>query len=450
MYINLRGRNSMSSSTKVLTTISSSLSKEQTEMSKLTAQLNTLSPFREIEWEYRGGQQIVSELFPSSSTQHIAAAYTMADAFDQYAKNTKKPHLFRELIDDSIKNISSCAQEFCVIKSRSSNQYRILINIEDFAASLLDKPVYLHSSPVAFLNDLLAKIIAAQNTNTSSLSSSPTPVVTKSEPTVESKEEFKASLPSTSNSESKEEKKPVVTAPTGLLTTGSFLAKNIDSKPAKTIRCLLDFDGTLTERAGRDAVFTKLYESLKIDKDSLELHPNTGKSYADATFKDMKEMVRLLHEGLQKDENKTMGMSPGAFEFLKKMLEINADVTIITRNREAYIRAILLERGMEEKLLSKLKINDVLQPGDKFEKAQAILSSTGKMDVTVVCDDDRGDFNLMFKAATSSFAKGTTVVARNAAPGAFHWDAITKEVMEKAELTPVITPLRATMATLIM
>lgn len=215
-----------------------------------------------------------------------------------------------------------------------------------------------------------------------------------------------------------------------------------DRKELGLIRLYLDFDGTLSGRRGSECVFSALYRTLQTDQKA---------NYGDAKFVDEKEMVSKLKEGFEKPEYKTMQMSDGAFKFLDDMLDLNAEIILISRNRKEYIRAVLLNAGMSLEKLAKIDINDVntLHAGKYGVVTGIERKATTKAQVTVVCDDDHGDYTQM-TGAVKNANSATTLVSHCEAPGKFNWSEISKEAQEKAKLVVAPERLNAEVAKLAM
>ena len=205
------------------------------------------------------------------------------------------------------------------------------------------------------------------------------------------------------------------------------LPKNTDSKETPAIRLFLDFDGTLTGRPGRETVSSDLYKSLQKNREAF---------YSGAEFIEFKDMIVTLQKGLEK--NKDMKLVEGALCFLKTMLEYNAEIVIISRNRQEYIKAVLQAEGADEKEIAKIRIEDTnTKIGNKLQVVASFLkNASSKADVIVVCDDALDDFFKMKQAVTEA-GLSATLIAYGPTDDyfkqnrRFDWAAITKEITQK-------------------
>jgi 2-hydroxy-3-keto-5-methylthiopentenyl-1-phosphate phosphatase len=194
-----------------------------------------------------------------------------------------------------------------------------------------------------------------------------------------------------------------------------------------TVRCYLDFDGTLTGLDGVETLKSRLYTALQ--KPSMA-------SLSEVEFIEEKPMLETLKKAFQDPNNKASQLSAGAAEFLKKMHEIDAEIFIISNNRKEYIKAVLELAGMKKEDIAKIIIKDVKdlkQARSKQGVVQACEKLAGyKADVVIVGDDSKLEFGLMSKALSNSGYASNSVIAEHASPGQFHWEDLAKEVLNKA------------------
>jgi len=198
------------------------------------------------------------------------------------------------------------------------------------------------------------------------------------------------------------------------------------------IRCYLDFDGTLSGIVGSDTVNSELYESLQIKNKPTD-------DYADASFIDKKEMLARMEAGFKKEENKGMMMSQEAADFVSKMIQKNADIIIISKNRKDYINAVLELAGLGD-IANKISIKDIrdIEEHDEGDKRNMVLnhekSVKQKATIVVIGDDNPDDFDDMYRALQESGYSKDDVLAYTADAGQFKWADNTKEVLVKAAL----------------
>ncbi|EKD72249.1 MAG: hypothetical protein ACD_45C00730G0003 [uncultured bacterium] len=209
--------------------------------------------------------------------------------------------------------------------------------------------------------------------------------------------------------------------------------KNTDSKETPVIQVFTDFDGTLTGRPGGETVVDVLYRSL-------QKNPNT--SFDRATFLAEKEMVAKLQAGLKEEKNKDMGLVEGAAKFLQTMLNYNAEIVLVSKNRKEYIAAVLQAAGMSKQNISKILIidrNDLMKVGGSKERAvtEYLKDPAHKAAaITVVSDDDLKDFFAMRQAVTDAGLSDTLIAYDPTNEHfkqykRFDWAAITKEITQK-------------------
>lgn len=192
-------------------------------------------------------------------------------------------------------------------------------------------------------------------------------------------------------------------------------------------RFYLDFDGTLSGRAGGACVFSSFYKSLQL---------NPAEYYSNAQFKD--NMVALVKAGLALPENKTMGMSEGALQFLKTMITQGADLNIVSGNRKEYIKAVLLAEGMEAELIEKITICDVNDMTTGKYQAVVDLEKRKKTPAgtTIICDDNAGDCKAMSQAVKDTNG-ATTIISYPLPPGTFNWKKIAQDAPQPTKLTTI-------------
>ncbi len=189
-------------------------------------------------------------------------------------------------------------------------------------------------------------------------------------------------------------------------------------------RLYLDFDGTLSSLEGSQCINSALYKTLQIDSDD---------DYNFCSFKE--NIVNLLKAGFERPENKKMKVIEDALSFLKNMIAEKADVIIISRNREEYIKAVLEASGLERTLIDQITIIDTHKMTSKYQAVIDLETQKTPRDITVICDDNFVDYSAMQKAVKNSGTK-TSIVPYSNAAGAFNWAAIERDINQKINANP--------------
>jgi len=213
--------------------------------------------------------------------------------------------------------------------------------------------------------------------------------------------------------------------------------------------CLLDVDGTLTGRAGRECVTSELYKSLQKNPDD---------SYHKAEFINHNKMVSKLIVGLKLKENMTMGLAPNAKNFLITMIKKGAAIHLITKNRAEYVKALFEAEGLSENQIKHFKFSDVNSNKSKYGAAEDAVQKhmeNRSLKYVIVCDDNTEDFRSMEYATKEDAAEieingkdawfssqlyGGNVIGRNSEPGKFNFPDILKELI-KLEAAAAKEPL---------
>jgi 2-hydroxy-3-keto-5-methylthiopentenyl-1-phosphate phosphatase len=186
-----------------------------------------------------------------------------------------------------------------------------------------------------------------------------------------------------------------------------------------------DYDGTLTQRAGNDTVFSPFYQSL------LEGYkPGVQQDYKTSPLKSEQEVKQLFIEKFgpydkyfdysKPDAN--MLITPEAVTFLHQVLENdNIHVRIVTKNRKDYIQAMLHYQGFTSEEIFKLEIFD---SGLKFQSVnQDLLTQLWPKEQSevFVLDDSKADLEQMLFAVKWYGFQAEQIHQYNLMPGQFAW-----------------------------
>jgi len=189
------------------------------------------------------------------------------------------------------------------------------------------------------------------------------------------------------------------------------------------ITCFLDFDGTLTCEDGRTTIKSSLYRSLLIDP---------HESYATAEFR--KDSVTILKEGFEGPANQSMRLTQDGKAFLRRMLNFNAEIVIISKNRLIYIKAVLAAEGLSKEERDKIKIYGIKEletiGNKKVIVNKHISQSPVKNEIIVVCDDSKEEFDRMVEGSAKHVSPDN-LVSYNHPTGKFDWEVISHKVLKK-------------------
>jgi hypothetical protein len=204
----------------------------------------------------------------------------------------------------------------------------------------------------------------------------------------------------------------------------------LNKKPTPgLIRLYLDFDGTLTGLKGSLCVYSTFYKRLQTD---------TQHRYDECVFLDEESMISQIQAGFQLPENEKMQVAKEALAFLNKLLDLGAEINIVSLNRQEYIRAVLLAHGMDKQHVEKIIIKDINSLGYRGKYGVVLdmeQAACTKAKVTIVCDDNPSDYHAMIKAVKES-GNGTQLISRCNKPGEFDWAEIDAEASRKNNLQP--------------
>jgi hypothetical protein len=199
------------------------------------------------------------------------------------------------------------------------------------------------------------------------------------------------------------------------------------------IRCYLDFDGTLTSQSGSKTIRSPLYRSLY-----------TGFDYQSGDFKE--NIVEVLNDGFAKNNEakEKLAPSPEAIRFLQSLLTENAEIFIISKNREEYIKAILEVAGLKKEDIARIMVKDTRalsalasaksesgRPPKYLMVAECEAKATTEAKCVIVCDDDESDFRSMVEAVRLSKYTPVEVFSR-CPPGEYNWNAISQNIPASA------------------
>ncbi|KTD57731.1 hypothetical protein [Legionella shakespearei] len=186
-----------------------------------------------------------------------------------------------------------------------------------------------------------------------------------------------------------------------------------------------DFDGTLTQRAGNNTVFSPFYQSL------LEGYkPGIPQHYKISPLKSATEVQQLFTAKFgvydtnfdHKQTDVDMLITPEAVAFLHQVLKNDKiHVRIVTKNRKDYIQAMMHYQGFTAEEIFKLEI---LDSGFKFQSVNQDLRTqlwTKEMDQVYVLDDSKEDLDQMLLAIQMYGFQAEQIHQYNLNPGQFAW-----------------------------
>ena len=129
-----------------------------------------------------------------------------------------------------------------------------------------------------------------------------------------------------------------------------------------------------------------------------------------------------------------MLLAKNAKDFIQTMLKNDGEIVIISKNRNEYIKALLLAEGLEEKDIEKIKIYDVNSInapgfGNKGKIVEQHETKYGTADITVIADDNPSDFHQM----TNSIKNETQKIYHQADTGQFEWKNITENMTREID-----------------
>ncbi|TAL64372.1 MAG: hypothetical protein EPN84_03515 [Legionella sp.] len=192
-----------------------------------------------------------------------------------------------------------------------------------------------------------------------------------------------------------------------------------------------DFDGTITNLGGRQAVYSPFYTSL-------QTNPEVG--YSQAAFKSSAEVQALFKQADKRDSTfrDTFLPSAKAQACLHDLLaQDNVEFVIVSRNRKEYILEMLTYLKFKAPELEKLKIYDCedLANGkggvvaDHLQK-KANEGTLEEVSQIKVYDDDPADFGMMMNGVTASLGVDSEILlsGENASTGKFDWEAIGESI----------------------
>lgn len=201
----------------------------------------------------------------------------------------------------------------------------------------------------------------------------------------------------------------------------------------------LDFDGTLTGRPGNDTVFKEFYQSLLEGYEEGKIQ-----DYEKPLMKNPQEIQVLFEKKFGryspdmapsiKDFDLLMGTE--AVHFLQQVLA-NSDirVTIVSRNRENYIKAMFAYQGFSEEEISKIKIYEL---ADKSHSVRDDLEDMAIQENRhiYIFDDNCKDCERMVKATRWCGYLDNQIHQYNLEPGNFKWNNYLNDMLGKLSNIP--------------
>lgn len=184
--------------------------------------------------------------------------------------------------------------------------------------------------------------------------------------------------------------------------------------PAKKLICFFDFDGTLTSLDGSRTVFSDLYQSL--------CEPMPVFHYNDAKFKP--DFLSILKSGLALESNKKLRLTAEAYKTLQTLINKQAIIYLISRNRSEYIQAMLELAGIQSDDLHIIGIIEMDKKNKDHHVYQLVQQhQDGTPIICGVADDSPSDAETMRIAARDAGAQQVTVCPYAGAAGEFKWDS---------------------------
>lgn len=191
-----------------------------------------------------------------------------------------------------------------------------------------------------------------------------------------------------------------------------------------------DFDGTVTNRAGGNTVFTPFYQSLLVG------YQGVIQNYRTAAMENSEKVQSLFETKFGKyDENfnhsqcdADLLMSSDAVAFFHEALNNdNVTVYIVTKNRFEYIEELFKYHGFSQNEIEKLKIMD---SGNKFiDVNSALQCQKDEASHLYILDDSADDYNEMMRAAHANNYQENQIYGDNKTPGTFEWSRYLKEIL---------------------
>lgn len=245
-----------------------------------------------------------------------------------------------------------------------------------------------------------------------------------------------------SNTESKTESKTESSSDSEELNSEDRNENSIDLEDSLQIICYLDFDGTITNLAGRQLVGTPFYNVLQ-----------QGTCYPLSRFKEEKELITLLMEAKNNPQQfeqakrtsvpRNFAPSDGAIRFLNYLCEKKANINIISKNHGPYIKALLkaseikanivlynpeINLTREDQANGNIIVYDCTAglgtKGEVVYKLERGISQAAKT-IRIIADDDENDFGQM--RTTISWRKGEKLLYCKQ-PGEFAWEGMIKDI----------------------
>lgn len=199
-----------------------------------------------------------------------------------------------------------------------------------------------------------------------------------------------------------------------------------------------DFDGTVTRRVGKDAVFSPFYQSLLNTVGVIRPDYKTTPMRAPGEIQSLFEQKFGVYD---EDFNHSqvdadLLISPEAATFFHEMLKNNdVVIRIVTKNRSEYVNALFKYQGFSDEEIKKLEIKD---SGYKFQDVDKDLKSFAKPShitqkpshILYILDDYELDFTEMVNAAKINMYQEEQIHAYRNEPGTFDWNTYREDIQK--------------------
>jgi len=205
------------------------------------------------------------------------------------------------------------------------------------------------------------------------------------------------------------------------------------------IRCYLDFDGTLTKSSGLLTIESEFYRSLFVNPSQVT-SGNYDKTETEGgvNLKTEEERWELIKNEFKEEGSQFSNLliTESAKRLLKMMIEINADIIVVSKNRKEYIKDMFKWAGFSKEEITKFTIYDVRDyGGNKFDRVTEHEMKLNKPAAgIVIADDSKGDYDQMLFAINNledengKVYSDEKIIARNCVAGEFNGDELIEKV----------------------
>ncbi|WP_298627053.1 hypothetical protein [uncultured Legionella sp.] len=193
-----------------------------------------------------------------------------------------------------------------------------------------------------------------------------------------------------------------------------------------------DFDGTVTGKVGKNAVFSPFYQSLLVGytEGKVQDYKNTPMKPNGDIQELFENKFGLFSHGFDySQEDTSFLMSADAVLFFHDLLKSErVSINIVTKNRADYISALFKYQGFSAEEIQKITI---LDSGLKYQDVTEHLNSLKERAsyLYILDDDGLSDYPDMVLAAQHNLYNEQQIRGYNELPGQFNWQTYHQDIL---------------------